>query len=397
MPFEVTPEEELIRKTAREFTEKEIIPYRKELRQESQEFLRELQIKQAAAGFHLHLIPKENGGTGLGQVARAITIEEQCAGWPLMYSTMFTEFAWSFANAAGGEVKSKYLPGIIEGSICASSIVTESSGGSDILNISTTARKEGEHWVINGRKCFITHWHRSDFGVILAKTGDPNDPATKGSKALSAFIVEKGMPGFRAEKVQKTISGRGQLAEMVFDNVEVPDSYLVGEVGRGMAPVFTAIGDVGRSGISAVLNGCILGSYECSVKFARERMLYGKPISTLQAIQWRIADILIDLEASRALTYRAGWLRNKGIRCDTEQSVAKYYATQAAHRCALHAVNIHGGYGVLEEYMPQVYYRFTPPMIGAGGTDEMLKQIMSRAALDGADPVLGSKAAENGI
>lgn len=397
MPFELTPEEEMVRKIVREFTEKEITQHRKELREENWDFIMELAKKQAAAGFHLNLIPREIGGTGLGQIARSITYEEMCAGWPLLYPMLGTDFAWCFANATGGEVEKKWMPPTVKGTAIAAPMITESSGGSDILNLTTTAKKDGNSWVINGRKCFIHHAHIANFGMVLAKTGDPNDPATKGLKSLSAFIVEKDMPGFRLSREENTLSEKAQTMELTFDNVRVPESYLVGEIGKGMSPVFTAVGDIGRLGITSKLNGCILGSYQCSVKFAKERLLYGKPISTLQAIQWRIAEILIDLETSRALAYRAGWLRNKGIRCDTEQAIAKYYATHAAHRCAWEAINIHGGYGVLEDYMPQVYYRFAPPMIGAGGTDEALKQVMARAAFEGADPVLGNQAAESGI
>jgi len=394
MPFELTPEEEMVRKIAREFTEKEVIPHRKELREENWDFIMELAKKMAASGFHLNLISREIGGTGLGQIARSITYEEICAGWPLLYPMLSTEFGWCFASATGGEVENKWMPQVVKGSGFAAPMITESSGGSDILALTTTAKKDGNSWVINGRKCFIHHAHIADFGMVLAKTGDPNDPATKGLKSLSAFVVEKDMPGYRLGRAEHTLSERAQTWELIFDNVRVPDSYLVGEVGRGMSPVFTAVGDIGRLGITSKLNGCILGSYQCSIKFAKERLLYGKPISTLQAIQWRIADIMIDLETSRSLAYRAGWMRNKGMRCDSEQAIAKYFATQAAQRCSLHAINIHGGYGVLDDYMPQVYYRFAPPMIGAGGTDEALKQVMARAALEGADPVLGSQAAE---
>ena len=137
-----------------------------------------------------------------------------------------------------------------------------------------------------------------------------------------------------------------------------------------MVWVFMAVGDIGRVGIMSSLNGITLGSYQCSVKYAKERNLFGKPIAELQAIQFRIADMAIDLEATRALTYRSCWLRDQGVRCDAEQAIAKYFATQAALRCSLHAINIHGGYGVLDDWMPQVYYRAAPPVISAGGTDE---------------------------
>jgi alkylation response protein AidB-like acyl-CoA dehydrogenase len=303
------------------------------------------------------------------------------------------EFAYLFAQVAGGEVKEKWMPRIVKGEVTASPMVTEPQGGSDILGITTTARKENKEWVINGRKCFISHADSADFAMVLAKTGDPNDPATKGLRALSAFIVERGMPGFRVTRVEEDLYCR-ETAELVLTNVRVPESYVVGEIGRGMLPVFTAVGDIGRLGITAMLNGCLLGSYECSRDFAQGRILFGRPISEFQAIQYRLAEMFIDLEASRSLAYRAGWLRNKNIRCDTEQAIAKYFATQAALRAALHAINVHGANGISVAYMPPLYYRFVPLLIGAGGTDEAMKNVIARAALEGANPSLGVTSAE---
>jgi alkylation response protein AidB-like acyl-CoA dehydrogenase len=211
-------------------------------------------------------------------------------------------------------------------------------------------------------------------------------------------IVERGMPGFRITRMENTLGRKGDLTEYVFDNVFVPDSHLVGGekgIGRGIPPVFTAVADVGRMTICSMLNGITLGSYRCAVQYAKERMAYGKPIADLQAIQHRLAEMAIDLETTRALTYRAAWLRTKGVRCDAEQAVAKYCASQAALKCSLYAINIHGAFGVLDDYMPHHYYRHAPLRNSAGGTDELMKNLIANAVLQrDANPDLSSKSME---
>ncbi len=395
MPFQLSPAEEQVRKMAREYTEKEIISRRKELEIDDKAIWAEQVDKQGKAGFHLHIIPREEGGTGIGFIASCIAIEEICAGWPDLLSVELYEMAYYFAKATGGEVYKKFMPGILKGEIRAAPAVTEPSGGSDLLGLQATARKVDGGWILNGRKCFIDEGETCHFIMTLVKTGDPNDSATRGMRSLTAFIVEKDMPGYRVGRVENTLARKEDLAELIMDNVFVPDSHVVGEVGRGVAPVFKAVGDIGRLSVCSMLNGITLGSYRCAVQYAKERNLYGKPISELQAIQFRIADMAVDLEATRALTYRAAWLRTQGVRCDAEQAIAKYFATQAALRCSLHAVNIHGAYGVLEDYMPQRYYRHAPLRIAAGGTDEALKLVISRAALTkDANPDLSSESME---
>jgi Acyl-CoA dehydrogenases len=394
MPFELTHEQEIVRKISQEFAEREVIPYKDKLRVEDEDFMKELDKKEAQAGFHLAMIPREEGGTGLGQVGRVIIEEEQAAAYPRMVSCLHREFAYVFAKATGGVVKEKWMPRILKGEARAGPFINEAQGGSDVLAYTTTARKEGDYWVINGRKCFISGGQKADFGMILLKTGDPKDPATRGTRSITAFIVEKGMPGFKVERVEKSMAGHF-TASLVFDNVRVPESYMVPPgLGRGITPVFLAVWDVGRMGICAMLLGCILGSCQCSVKFAKERIIYGKPLCTLQAIRHRIADMHIDLATSRALTYRAAWLRDKGLSSRHEQSIAKYFCTQAAMRASLHAINIHGGAGNMDEYMPQVYYRFAPMMIAAGGTDEIMKDTIGEGAIQGANPVMGASTAE---
>jgi len=398
MPFQLSPAEEQVRKMSQEYTQREIIPRRKELEIDDRAIWQEQVEKQGKTGFHLHIIPREEGGTGIGFVASCITKEEICAGWPDLMFVDFYELAYYFAKATSDEVEKKFLPGIVKGDIRATVVVTEASGGSDVLNLQANAKKVDGGWILNGRKCFIDEAEICDFIMTLVKTGDPNDPATPGARSLTAFIVEKDMPGYRVGRIEHTMARKEDLAEVILDNVFVPDSHVVGGekgVGHGMAPVFMAVRDIGRLSICSLLNGYTLGSYRCAVQYAKERNLYGRPIAELQAIQYRIADMAVDLEAARALTYRAAHLRTMGVRCDSEQAIAKYFTTQAALRCSLHAVNIHGAYGVLEDYMPQRYYRHAPLRITAGGTDEAMKNIIAAAVLQrDANPDLSSRSME---
>lgn len=394
MPFQLSPAEEMARKIAQEYTEREIIPRRKELMKDDRKAWEEEAVKQNKFGFHLHIIPREEGGTGIGYVASIISIEELCAGWPDLQFVTYGEMAYYFVKATGGEVEKKYLPGIISGDVKATTVVTEPSGGSDMLGLRSTARKVDGGWILNGRKCFISEAPCSDFIMTLVKTGDPKDPATRGTRSLSAFIVENGMPGYRMGRMENTLGRDGDLAEIIFDNVFVPDSNLVGQVGRGIPPVFSAVAFTGRMTIFGMLNGITLGCYRCSVKYAKERKLYGQSISEFQAIQHRIADMAIDLEAARLLTYRAGWQRTKNMRVDGELAIAKYFSTQAALRASLHAVNIHGAYGVSEDYMPYHYYKHAPLRIDAGGTDELMKNMIAASALADGNPDLSDKPME---
>ncbi len=394
MSFAITHEQELVRKIVREFAEREIVPYRSELREEDDDFIEQLDRKEAQMGFHLAMVPQEEGGLGLGQVGKVIVMEETIAAYPIMTTQANWEMAYVFAKATGGVMKEKWMPRFLKGEARASPFINEAQGGSDVLAMTTTARKDGDSWVINGRKCFIGWAHKSDFGMILLKTGDPKDPATPGIRAITAFIVEADMPGFKVERVEESLAGH-YTASVLFDNVRVPDNYIVPPgVGHGLTPVFMAVWDVGRFAVYGQLIGCILGCCQCSVKFAKERILYGKPITALQAIRHRISDMYVDLAASRALSYRAAWLRDEGLASRHEQSIAKYFVTQAAQRDSLHAINIHGGAGTMVEYMPQAYYRFVPIMIAGGGTDEIMKDTIAQGAIAGANPAMGVKQAE---
>jgi|GEM_PF-2236204 alkylation response protein AidB-like acyl-CoA dehydrogenase len=398
MPFELTPAEEMVRKITREYCEKYIIPRRKELMTNDLDMWNEEAHRQTRAGLHLHIIPREEGGTGIGYVASCITIEELCAAWPDLAMAIYGEFAYYFAKATGGDVYDKYMPGIIKGDILATPAITEPSGGSDMLGLQAKAKKVDGGWVLNGRKVFQSEGHYCDFVMALFKTGDPNDPKTPGGRSLTAFIVDREFDGFRVGRLENTLGRKGDLTEFIFDNVFVPDNFVVGGergVGHGIAPVFSAVGDIGRLTICGMLNGISAGCYRTAMMYAKERHLYGRPISELQMIQARIAKMAVDLEATRALTYRVAWLRTKGIRADAEQATAKNFAENAAIRIAEHCVKIHGGYGVLEDYMPHHYYKHVPMRFGAGGTEESLGIMIASAAFNNeANPDLSHNSME---
>lgn len=396
MPFELTPAEEMARKIAREYCEKYIIPRRKELMTNDQEMWDEEARRQTRAGLHLHIIPKEEGGTGIGYVASCITIEELCAAWPDLALAIYGEFAYYFAKATGGKVYEKYMPGILKGDILATPAVTEPSGGSDVLGIQSTAKKVDGGWVINGRKVFQSEGHYANFIMALIKTGD----ASKlGGRSLTAFIIDREFDGFKIGRLENTLGRKGDLTEFIFDNVFVPDDFVVGGeqgIGRGIAPVFSAVGDIGRLTICSMLNGISAGAYRTAMMYAKERNLYGRPISELQMIQSRIAKMAMDLQAARALTYRVAWQRTKGLRADAEQATAKLFAELSAVRIVEHCVKIHGGYGVLEDYMPHHYYKHIPLRFGAGGTEESLSIMIANAAFKNeANPDLSRESMEN--
>jgi alkylation response protein AidB-like acyl-CoA dehydrogenase len=253
--------------------------------------------------------------------------------------------------------------------------VTEATGGSDPTGIRTSYKKEGSDYILNGRKCFITNSHIGDTITILAK--DSENP-----KAFSTFIMEKGMEGFKATREEHKVGMRGcNTGELALENCRVPAENLIGDEGKGMRVALAAIGDVGRGGMVGCALGLQTACLEASIKFAKERILYGKPISYLQTIQNKLADMKIDLEAGQLLAYRAASMQDKGMRSSNEFAVAKYFTTEAAQRAAKMAVDIHGGYGCMEEYAVSRYLRDSFVLGPSAGTSDIMKVIIGRWAL----------------
>jgi alkylation response protein AidB-like acyl-CoA dehydrogenase len=376
MDFKFSEREEMLRKSVREFAEAEVTP-KMEAMEETGDFPTDLLKPMADLGIMGVITPAEYGGVGLGYLARTIVLEELgrvCAAMPM--ALQVHHMACADLNDFGSEEqKKKYLPPLAKGETMGCVAVTDPSGGSDVVGMKTTAELKGDKYILNGRKCFITNSHNSDFWVVICKTAE-------GAKGLSALIVDKDAPGAKLGRKENKFGLRGaNTGELAFVNCEVPKENLLGQEGGGLAVALKAISETGRTGMAAVGLGILTAVYEEAGKFATERTLYGKPISTLQAIQFYMAEIYSQLEICRLLCYRASWLKDQGMRCDNEAALAKYYTCNEAANAAKKAIEIHGSYGIMREYAVQRLLRDAMVSIPAGGTAEISKVVLARAAL----------------
>lgn len=376
MEFAFTEEQKLLRKSVREFAEQVVQP-RVEHMEETAEFPWDIVEEMADLGLMGIVVPEEYGGTGLGHVARLIALEQigRVSAAVAVILQVHHLSLTPIIDFGTEEQKQRYLPPLARGDRLISIAVTEPSGGSDVMGMETAARLDGDAYILNGRKCFIST-NMADYSVVLVKMEDD----TKGP--LSAFIIPKETEGFQVGRREHKIGLRGQVyGDIVLNNCRVPKENLIGAEGEGLKVGLKAIGEVGRAGMAAAALGILNACLEDSVRFAKERILYGEPISKLQAIQLLIADIYESLEASRLLCRRAAWMKDQGLRCDTEWALAKHYTTEAAVRCAKKAIDIHGGYGILEEYPVQRYLRDAQVCISSAGTSQIMRLVMARRAL----------------
>jgi alkylation response protein AidB-like acyl-CoA dehydrogenase len=376
MDFRMTDRENLMRKVAREFAESEIEP-KSDAMEQTGEFPVELLKTMARIGITGIITPESYGGVGMGYLARMIVLEELgrvCAAIPM--GMQVHHMACAAINDFGtDEQKKKYLVPLAQGETMGCVAVTDPSGGSDLIGMQTHAELKEDKWILNGRKCFITNSHTSDFWVVIAKTGE-------GSKGLSAFIVRKDFPGAKVGRKENKMGLRGaNTGELIFDDCEVPNDHLLGAAGAGFVVGLKTISETGRPGMAAVALGILNACLEEAAKFASERILYGKPISALQAIQFYLAEIYTDLDICKLLCYRASWMKDQGMKCDTETALAKYYTCERALHCAKKAIEIHGSYGIMKEYKVQRLLRDAMVTIPAGGTAEVAKAGIARAVL----------------
>jgi alkylation response protein AidB-like acyl-CoA dehydrogenase len=374
--FTFTEEQDLFRQAAKEFAETQIAPKVQEM-EETGEPCDEVIKALADAEMMALTIPEEYGGLGLGYTARLIALEEigKVSVATAMTLQIFGLGIEPILKYGSDEQKEKYLPALAKGERLATVAVTESGGGSDPKSCRTSYEKDGDDYLITGRKCFITNSHVADIVVVMAV--DAQDP-----EAFSAFIVEKGMEGFKATHVEHKVGMRGcNTGELSFENCRVPKENLLGGEGKGMRVAMASISEVGRGGMIGTAMGLQAACLDVSVKFSNERELYGKPISRLQTIQNKIADMKIDLEAGRLLGYRAAAMQDQGLRAGNEFAVAKYFTTEAAQKAAKVASDIHGGYGCMEEYDVTRFYRDAIVLGPSAGTSDIMKVIISRWAL----------------
>ncbi len=376
MDFDLPKEVKLVRRSVREFAETIVAPLVEDM-ENTGEFPPALVRQMGDLGVLGLVTAPEFGGSNLGYLARTVAVEEisrvsAAAGLTLQVHHMGAAAIGDFGSPGQ---KAKYLPGLCRGESLGTCAITEPTGGSDLLGMTSTARPTTDGYVLNGRKCFITNCHLSDAVVTVAKTGE-------GPKGISAFIIEKGTAGFCAGRHERKMGLRGSdTGEVVFKDCALTRDHLIGNEGDGMTIALKTISEVGRAGMAATALGILQACYDEAVKFAKDRTLYGRPIAQLQAIQWQVADIYAELEASRLLCYHAAWLKDAGRDCAVETTLAKTYVTEAAVRAAKKAVEIHGGCGTMLEYPVQRYFRDAMVCVSAGGTAEIGKLVISRAAL----------------
>jgi alkylation response protein AidB-like acyl-CoA dehydrogenase len=376
--FCLSEDQQLLRRSIREFAETEIKPRVREW-DEEQHFPHELLTKLADLGLMGIQFPAEYGGAAMSAVDYCICIEELARVDPSISLSVAAHNGLGAAHIAmfGSEAqKTKYLTPLATGDKLAAWGLTEPSSGSDAAAMRTTATRDGDDWVLNGSKAFITHGSSGHTMVVMAVT----DKA-KGNKGISAFILERGTPGFIAGKKEDKLGMRAsETTEVLFQNCRVPGSQLLGEEGQGFIQTLQVL-DAGRIGIAALSVGLAQGAYESARGYAFERKQFGRAIGTFQSIRWKLVDNAARVEAARLLTYRAAWLKDQGRRTTLESSMAKLYASEIAVRASEDAVQIHGGYGFVKDYPAEKFFRDVKLTTIGEGTSEVQRLVIARQLL----------------
>jgi len=368
----------LISDAAKEFARKHIKPHIMDW-DEAQYFPTEVMQEAGALGFLGVLIPEAYGGSGLGYHEYVALIEEVSKVDPSIglsiaaHNSLCTNHIYQFGTE---EQRFKWLPKLTSGQWIGAWGLTEHNTGSDAKGMNTTARQEGDEWVLNGTKNFITHGKSGDVAVVIARNGKKGD-----SRGMTAFVVERGTPGFGAGKKENKLGMRAsETAEMVFDNCRIPDANRLGPVGDGFIQSMKIL-DGGRISIAALSLGIAKGAYEASIKYSKERQQFGQAISKFQAISFKLADMATEIEAATLLTQKASELKNQGKNVTTIGAMAKYKASEVCVNVANEALQIHGGYGFTKDYPVEKFLRDSKLCTIGEGTSEIQKLVIARKIL----------------
>ncbi len=378
MNFEQNENQKMISQMVRDFAEKEIRPNMKKWDDE-EIFPVETMKKMGELGLLGIFIPEEYGGSGFSYFEYATALMELgkvCGGVGLSVAAHNSLCTGHIYYHGSEEQKKKYLPLLASGEFIGAWGLTEPNTGSDAMRMKTTAVKDGDHWVINGAKNWITHGLSGDVAVVLVRTGELLD-----SNGITAFIIEKETPGFSAVKIKEKFGVRAsETAELIFDNVRVHESQVIGQVGMGFKQAMQIL-DGGRISIAALSCGVARGAYEAALKYAQEREQFGQSISKFQAIGFKLADMATEVEAAELLTFQAADLKNRKQNLTKQGAFAKYYASEVAVKCGNEAMQIMGGYGYTKEYPAEKFLRDARLMTIGEGTSEIQKVVISREIL----------------
>jgi alkylation response protein AidB-like acyl-CoA dehydrogenase len=378
MDFRLTEEQELLRRSVREFAETEIGPHVMEWDQ-AQHFPSELVPQIAALGLLGIQIPEKYGGAGMSAIDYCICIEELARVDPGVALSVAAHNGLCSAHIflfGTEEQKHTYLAPLARGEKIGAWGLTESTSGSDAASMRTTATRLGECWVLNGSKTFTTHGRVGDVLVAMAVTN-----RAEGSKGISAFIIDKGTSGMAAGKKEDKLGMRAsETSEVLFENCSIPAGQRLGEEGQGFVNAMQVL-DSGRIGIAALSVGLAQGAWEAALRYSKQRKAFGRTISRFQAIQWKLADNATRIEAARLLTYRAAYLKDRGRRMTLESSMAKLYSSEIAVKAADDCVQIHGGYGFVKDYPAEKYFRDVKLTTIGEGTSEIQRLVIARQLL----------------
>jgi len=378
MDFEFTPEQVQLRKAVREFAEGEIAPHVMEW-DEAQEFPLEVVRKLGKLGYLGSIFPEDLGGAGLGYIEYSIIIEElsRVDGSVGIIVAAHTSLCSNHIYKMGtDEQRRRYLPRLASGEWIGCWSLTEPEAGSDAAGTLTTAALDRDGWVLNGAKTFCTNAHYADVCVAMAVT----DRAAA-QHGISAFIIENDTPGYRVGKKENKLGLRASATgEVIFENCRLPRAQLLGRQNEGFVDSLKVL-DGGRISIAALSIGMAQGAYDAALRYAKLRKQFARPISEFQAIQHKLVDMAVDLDASRLLNYRAAWMLDHGRRVTRESSMAKLFASEAAVRIANEAVQIHGGYGFIKDYPVEKFYRDVKLCTIGEGTSEIQRLVIARQLL----------------
>jgi alkylation response protein AidB-like acyl-CoA dehydrogenase len=377
--FTFTDEQQQLRRSIREFAEGEIAPHVMEW-DEISHFPAEIMPKLAEMGLLGIIFPEQYGGAGLGYIEYVIAIEElsridgSVGIIVAAHNSLCSNHIFKFGTEAQ---KQKYLAPLAQGRKLGAWSLTEPEAGSDAGGTRTTAKRDGNHWVINGAKTFTTNGHYADVCVAMAVTDK-----SKASHGISAFIIEKGTPGFRPGKKENKLGLRASdTSEVIFSDCRIPQENLLGDEGEGFTGSLKIL-DGGRISIAALALGMAQGALAAAIKYAKQRKQFGQPISEFQAIQFKLADMATEVEAARLLVYQSAWFADRNnVRFTRESSMAKLFASEVAVRVANECVQIHGGYGFIKDYPAEKFYRDVKLCTIGEGTSEIQKLVIARQLL----------------
>lgn len=378
MDFELTEEQMMLKKMVHDFAEKELKPVASEI-DKTGEFPWTNIRKMGELGLMGMTISPDFGGAGMDTICYAIAVEEvsRVCGSTGLIMASHNSLCSEHINIVGNEdQKRKYLPPLAGGEVMGSWGLTEPGAGSDAGAVSTTAELRGGEWILNGRKVFITNGHEAETFVVIASTDK-----SKGSRGISSFVVEKGTPGFTLGKKEDKLGLRACVtSELIFEDCAIPEENLLGEQDQSFRDVLRVL-DGGRISIGAMGLGIAQGCFEESVEYSKIREQFGHPINRFQAIQWMLADMATEIEASRLLVYKAAHLKDQGKRYKKEAAMCKLYASEAGMRAATKAIQIHGGYGYTKDYPVERMFRDVKLCEIGEGTSEIQRLVIAREIL----------------